>query len=279
MQCQKQEKQFVGSPVMADLRGIRIKIDRAKKHLADLNAAIRTFQNGWPYTIKIEKDEKTGYETHKFFLLVPIPDEWGAIVGDCVHNLRSALDLLACELIRANGGIPGDYAAFPVGSNFTHFNSSAVRRINGASADAIKLVRRLKPYDGGNDTLWRLHRIDIADKHQLLIPVAAAHKEFGVQYDIQGAGPPDYTPPMWLGPASDRKFPLKNGDELISYKRVVAPGIKDETKFHFTFEIAFGEGQIFDGEPVVARLDQLIRFTERIINLFAKRILKIAWSM
>ena len=262
---------------MVDLRAVRIKIDRAKKHLADLDIAIRAFESQWPYTIKVETNSNTGYETHKFFLLVPIPDEWGAIVGDCIHNLRSALDLLAVELVRHGGGTPDDYTAFPIGSNSTHFNTSAIRRIDGASVDAIKLVRRLKPYYSGNDTLWRLHRIDIADKHQLLIPVAAAHKEFGAQAGVINKRFPAPKSRMHIWPASNRKFPLKNGDELISYRRVIDPNYEDNTKFHFAFEIAFGEGQIFDGEPVIPALNQLIRFTERVIDLMARRILKISW--
>ena len=84
---------------MPDLTGARVKIDRAKKHLADLNTAIHAFEREWPYTTTVEINDQTGYETHKFFLLSPIPNDWGGVVGDCVHNLRSALDLLASELI------------------------------------------------------------------------------------------------------------------------------------------------------------------------------------
>jgi len=77
--------------------------------------------------------------------------------------------------------------------------------------------------------------------------------------------------PMVLAPPDDRKFPLKNGDILLTYPRVRLPFI-DYSKFEFTFEIAFGEGQIFDGEAVIPTLTKLVDFTERVIDIFARRI-------
>jgi hypothetical protein len=145
------------------LIGCRIKISRAKKHLADLKAAVDAFDALHPYSLTTDKAPR--YEIHRFWLNAPIPVEWGAILGDCIHNLRSSLDLLAVELITINGGTPSDYSAFPISPDERHFEARGVPRLNGASARAIEFVRRLKPYRGdGNNTLWELHRLDIADK-------------------------------------------------------------------------------------------------------------------
>jgi hypothetical protein len=98
---------------MASLRGARIKIDRAKEHFDNLNMAIRTFGAGRPYRVEIKKDTyNPSHEEYHFRSEAPIPDKWGAILGDCVHNLRSALDLLVVELVLANGGVPTDYTSF-----------------------------------------------------------------------------------------------------------------------------------------------------------------------
>jgi hypothetical protein len=261
---------------MVDLGGVRIKIDRAKKHFDKLHMAIRAFDARRPYRVETKRDPyNPSYEHYYFRCNENIPEDWSAIVGDCVHNLRSSLDLLAVALVIANGGVPTDYTSFPVGSDQTHFRTSAINRINGASAKAIKLVKRLKPYRGGNDTIWRLHRIDIADKHQLLIPVAAAQQKLGIKYHVTD----ETTRDMPKGPmmhVAERKFPLKDGDVLLSYIRVRLPFI-DESEFGFTFDVSFGEGQIFDGEPIIPTLTQLIDFTERLIDIFARRVLKIEW--
>jgi hypothetical protein len=261
---------------MANLRGVRVKIDRAKEHFDHLQAAIRTFEAGGPYSVEIKRDfHNPSQEDYYFRSNAFIPDRWGALVGDCVHNLRSALDLLAVELVKANGGTPTDYTAFPVGADSTHFKTSAITRINGASADAIKLVQRLKPYRGGNDTIWRLHRIDIADKHQLLIPVAAAQKKPGIRYHVTDEATRDLPgPPMMY--AIERRFPLKDGDKIFTYIRVRLP-FEDKSEFDFAFDISFGEGQTFDGETVISTLAKLIDFTERLIDVFARRILNINW--
>lgn len=39
----------------------------------------------------------------------------------------------------------------------------------------MSLLKALKPYKGGNEPLWGLNRLDILDKHRLLVPVAAGH--------------------------------------------------------------------------------------------------------
>lgn len=260
------------------LSSVRVKINRARKHLADLDAAIRDFEAGRPYDFTTNKDANVpSCEIHHFRLLTAIPDEWGAIVGDCVHNLRSALDHLAVALVKANGGTPGDYTAFPVGSDETHFRTSAIKRLDGASEAAIKIVSELKSYAGGDDTIWQIHRIDIADKHVLLIPVAAAHKMFGVRHDIQGPGL-EHLPrgQMLRGPAASRKFPLNDGDKLGAYRRVVDPGYQDNTEFDYGFELAFGEGQIFDGQAVIPTLTQLVDHTTGIVDIFALRIFNTA---
>jgi hypothetical protein len=165
---------------------------------------------------------------------------------------------------------PTDYTAFPVGSDAIYFGTSGIGRIKGASAKAIKLVRRLKPYRGGNDTIWRLHRIDIADKHQLLIPVAAAQKELGIRYHVTDEATRDM-PESPMERSDERKFPLKDGDKLFFYPRVRLP-FNDESEFEFAFDVSFGDGQIFDGEAVVPTLRKLIDFTERLVDIFARNI-------
>jgi hypothetical protein len=182
-------------------------------------------------------------------------------------------------LVIASGGTPSKYTAFPIAPDEITFRTSLLPSyLGGASADIRKLVSRLKPYGGrNNDALWRLHSLDIADKHKLLIPVAAAHTMLGIQYHVTDEATRDMPKsPMLRTTPPERKFPLKDGDILLVYPRVRLPFI-DESKFDFAFEIAFGEGQIFDGEPVIPTLTKLVDLTERLIDIFARRILKISW--
>jgi hypothetical protein len=237
----------------------------------------RTALNSGPHA------EPSGCEVYRYRQSENIPIQWGAMVGDCVHNLRSAFDLLAHDLVRKGGGVPDDNTAFPVSkkeTNETKFRKEHVtKKLKGASETAKQLVINLKPWKGGNAALWKLHLIDIADKHLLLIPVAAAHRDFGVRHDIHDTRREVYPPfnSGWLmGLAPDRKFPLGDGDELTRYRRMTTPDFEDKTEFHFGFEVAFGEGQIFDGAPVIPTLTQLADLTQHYIGMFAREIFGLA---
>jgi hypothetical protein len=48
------------------------------------------------------------------------------------------------------------------------------RYFDGAGDEAVSLLRRLKPYPGGNIALRAIHDLDIRDKHTSLIPTPMA---------------------------------------------------------------------------------------------------------
>jgi hypothetical protein len=260
---------------MTSLAGVRLKIDRAKKHFADLDAAIRAFESRKPYGFVMEIDPHFGYEIYRFSEREAIPNEWAAIAGDCIHNLRSALDHLAVALVLHNSGTPTNYTAFPIGNDPADFESRVASRLAGANAEAIKLVRSFKPHGGGDNPIFALHQLDIADKHELLIPLGVAQKSFGFKHDIREPGTEHYPPARMLrGPPLDRKFPLKDGDVVGSYLRKTGTDIEDKSYFDFGFEIAMGHSEVLAGEPITPTLAQLIDFIERMVNIFATRVFK-----
>lgn len=256
------------------LLGVRIKINRSKEHLTHLDSAVQTFKARKPYFVTVDFDSQPGYETYRFREREPIPIAWSAILGDCVHNMRSALDHLACALVIANNCTPTQYTAFPIGSSETHFRTSAIGRIKGASDAAVKLVESLKPYNRGNVLLYRLHMVDIADKHQALIPVAVANNMFGTRTDVRNVHELHIA---WRDTLLRKRPPLKDGDEIFSFRRSNEPNFQDNSQFQFGFEIAFGESQVFDREPVIPTLYDLFHMTNGIIERFAAEIFRIRW--
>src|ERR1700686_281492 len=89
------------------IHGVRLKIERAKKHIRDLGVRIRMFCESDAYTIGVKPHPIAEIQqTTLYFASVdPIPDDISLIIGDAVHNLRSSLDHLAWQLVLANGGI------------------------------------------------------------------------------------------------------------------------------------------------------------------------------
>src|SRR5688572_1441682 len=87
------------------LAGAYIKIERAKEHVQDLETEITAFLGREPYRIVRQDDANTGEQTYRVLVSEDGPLRWGAIIGDVIHNLRTALDHLACQLVLANGGV------------------------------------------------------------------------------------------------------------------------------------------------------------------------------
>ena len=42
----------------------------------------------------------------------------------------------------------------------------------------------------------------------------------------------------------------------------------------FTFEAAFGEGQVVEGQPIFPTVDELVQSTERVIEIFERWIIR-----
>lgn len=258
----------------------RLKVDRAKKHLSDLQAEITGFHARNPYCIICDAESKPGHELYRFEFVEHIPIPWGAIIGDIVHNLRAALDNAATALAVANGRTSRDVISntyFPISATKEGFQKRLPADLRGASPAARRIVERMKPYQGGNDAFWRLHRLDNIDKHQAIVPVGVSYTKvamkfpFAAMFEAMGESGDDIpdVAPLEFAP-SKRHYPLKDGDIIMTYGVGPDPLGKHKPDFQFSFDIGFGEGQVVDGEPVIPTLQQLIVFTERVIKILAR---------
>ena len=91
------------------------------------------------------------------------------VVGDAIHNLRAALSYAFFSVLPINV----DSKQFPVRDTREKFIWAMKGGLKKRGAPNVLLetiVDRIQPYKGGNgDALWCLHRLNIADKHRLLI--------------------------------------------------------------------------------------------------------------
>lgn len=251
----------------------RLKIERAKRHIGELTAEIETYLAGKPYEIFAEEDQATAKRLYKIRVKQAVPFEWSAIVGDTIHNARSALDILMVEIVKLCDPNRASYnhVHFVVGQSKDIFETRLPKNIQGASAEARRLVEDLKPYKGGDEAFWMLHQLDITNKHKAIIPVGSAHS--GLNIDMNQLF--DWSSVPWMkeaiaaqGPAyvnwtpTHRQFPLEDGTTIFSTS--LETPLNDNLQA--SFEIAFGEGQILDGEPVVPALTQIVEFVEGVID-------------
>src|ERR1035441_9918456 len=159
------------------LRLIRIKIERAEKHLDELEAVVLSLGEATFKLISLDSQPETGKPFMNFRPLNVYPPEIPAITGDAAHNLRSALDHLAFHLVQV-GITFGETAPakwediqFPIFPSLKSYEAGKGRRIQGAQREAIEAIDALKPYKGGCEALWLLRRMDNTDKHSFILPI------------------------------------------------------------------------------------------------------------
>jgi hypothetical protein len=88
------------------------------------------------------------------------------IAGDVIHNLRSALDYLAQQLIAVGMECapiipltPEELRRieFPIAETFEKYEAEKARKVKRMLPEALQAIDALKPYRAGNGALWRIH--------------------------------------------------------------------------------------------------------------------------
>src|SRR5262249_43603528 len=135
---------------------IRNKVERAAKHFMDLKIECRRFLDTDPYIIRANNDPHTGKLIAYIDSIKDIPVDTRLIPGDTIHNLRSALDHLACQLVIANGGTLSRETAYPFYKDLKSFNTNSGGQVQGMDQGAVNIINGTKPYQGGDNLLWSL---------------------------------------------------------------------------------------------------------------------------
>ena len=121
-----------------------------------------------------------------------LPVRLGAIAGDLVHNVRSALDLLAWALVESRGTMPTSErdqsnVQFPIVFSEAQFTDQAKRRLPGVPSHVIADIRQRQPFvmspAGWDEShqLGRLVRLSNSDKHRILTPTLYMSEQSSVE--------------------------------------------------------------------------------------------------
>ncbi len=147
-----------------------VKLNRAKEHINQLNAEFGKFLDEKPYkfSVQYDKDRTLGNLIVRVRKDAPIL-RWSVLIGDAIHNLRSALDHMVCELVLTGKSQITRHNQFPIHKTAHDYKSNKSREIKGICPRAEHIIDRLQPYGDGNKSYWRLHQVDIYDKHRLFI--------------------------------------------------------------------------------------------------------------
>ena len=256
----------------------KLKIKRAKQHIIELNRVVDTYSAQHPLRIFRSFDGKASQVTYRVKAKIPMPTEIPLVIGDAIHNLRSALDLLIYEMVgdkcetagqRKNVQFPFSKSAQSLGGTIK------TRQVHRAGEKVVQEIHGLEPYPGGNETLYAIYTLDVTDKHKLIIPTISS----------AGLASTDLAKAMPEMPLQGREnvalvmadsvqfnivTPSPQGSRQARRAARGASTREKETDFKPTSIVCFSESQPFPMRPVVQILVAMAKETERAINIIAK---------
>lgn len=170
------------------------KLRWAIHHFEILRPQIEAFEKRDAHTFTVEANREEGKYTFYVHRLEPVDPDWGLVLGDCIHNARTALDHLMAQLYAAVTSQDPRVVKriqFPIATRREDF-----RGLPGVT-EADKLLQfsgyltrmeELQPYNTHNPSIWRmvndeglwrppypiggaldqLSKLDIIDKHRVI---------------------------------------------------------------------------------------------------------------
>jgi len=234
-----------------------LKIERADKHIADLDKIISALPDN--YVSTIERHENLGLQAVKYSPpdIPKISSVMALIIGDALHNLRTAIEYAYIGAVEKHAPSALDsYTKFPTGQTKEEVES----RLRGRKIDTLSprlfdgIITSIKPYVfGGNCLINFLHDLDVSDKHWLLIPLmrVAEVRDIVVE-DEKGSIVTGNTYPIHGDGPFTISFPL-------NYK------IKNTGKL--TVDVVFDDFDLLKGMPVMSDLHDFSKIAVYIVRV------------
>ena len=245
---------------MPYITGSRLKVERASKHLEELEREVRAFFDNNPYRpIRHVDPEDTRYFIYQFPPQPVPPLSLAVIVGDVVHNLRSSLDHIAWQLSLLTTSEPYKNTAFPIFKDTKPTSVTNFKRMTkDVLPDAIRVIEALQPYHAGDTAeythLWILNSLWNTDKHRLL-----------------NAVPVRLTVPAFSGPDGSIRH-LPDGATLMRIPKSAEPekNLEPEIRREILFEIPGPAGRV--NLALLGQIHHVV--ANEVIPLFARFLLE-----
>jgi len=266
--------------VVLDLTGCRAKLAHAEGHIDLLRTEIAKAGAPDPNVIPLHRqyERDQGAVVYRLGRVIQIDEAWSLIVGDAVHNLRSALDHLMWQLAKRHlGRVPTEKEAksiqFPVIYRVKDFSSD--RFLRYVNPDDVARLKPYQPYKrlkkGELYPLPKLVRLSNIDKHrQLHLLVTRPHKSALTNRSdayvdcvarpilIPGGG---YAHVHVIAPGRN---PRPNDPVLLIF--VTPTGPNPDVDFNMSLTAFVGMGRL---GPVIPMLEFFATYVGSVINAFA----------
>ena len=256
----------------------RAKLKRARYHLQTLDDAVLDFSKSDPYEVQVKFNNKQRLYYAVLKRVTPLPPDWCLIIGDAVHNLRSALDTLLYALCcKTLGRCPTEdevrEIVFPVVNDIKDWNAECGRRLCFVEKDVRAEILFHQPFFSTDPALTDTPRhsalglirdLSNVDKHRHLVLAGAAATSTSVELVGSGIQSGD-TVKGYVGP-------LEAGTILASWN-FTSNGVKVrlphesevEARMKLGLDVQFAEGGPGYGASATATLPKVCDFLDKML--------------
>jgi hypothetical protein len=264
--------------VKPSLDGVRRKIARANTHLEDLKLElVKGLSADAHNTTRIDNETQGVIVEGHIANVSDVTMDARILIGDVVHSLAAALDHLVYQL-----SLSHTRDSVRCDNHKTHFpifvpplGKDDLKRIDKRLALMAKvpadIIRAMQPYkrsaadpslDPLSDPLWILFKLDVIDKHRLVL---ATNQVAAVKHvTISAPGIETEIVQFFSAPWQ----PFKAGTKLFEF--TLDPGYQPNPETHFNpncdVVVHFAETGLWcDDKPVVAVLTKLIEYIVKVV--------------
>lgn len=242
------------------------KLTRARHQLRDLNQRFIRYAESRPYRTVERVEQRPGETIADYRYIVELVSEpkreWGVLIGEVIHNMRSALD----HTIYATAQRPSRKNQFPIYTSRRGWDSQAGRMLRSVPLHVAEFVESRQPFQASGTErpdqhmLAILNRLSNHDKHRLL------HTAITTLHSVSS---PSVTMVRDVSAIHDVEFtmgPLRVGADLARFTITPdGPNPELNLKGEFALGVAFtdplGRDRVIEGAEVLPLLLAVYRFT------------------
>lgn len=239
-----------------------LKVEWADQHIGNIEELLGTIHDARPNVLSAKDDPQGERGVQLRLDFSPILAHvrvMQMMVGDAVHNLRTALDHLAYNIVSAFEK-PPKYLYFPIDAELNSLIAQpsfrVIQRLAPDIADLI--VSEIKPYGAGNPFV-KLNQLDRADKHRLLLTHTITGKVHVYMSKNDDEVPDAAANSFILNPAEPTRTPLPGTKAAAHNKNYRGAA----------FDVCFDKGLPFENEPIVPTMHQLTQLVAGVISTLA----------
>jgi hypothetical protein len=242
----------------------KLKVLRAKKHLADYISAFKALDNTDFARFYVAKNSSTGQFELRVKKLDPLPSEMHLTAADALYNLRSGLDqaLSQCAVLAGNSS---KNTYFPHGKDEPSFKASLGEKCKQVPRGIRALVTGIAPYYSGRGHLIRaLHDLNLVDKHNNLL-------HFNLVLQDLVFSPPIADEVLGLvSPSSNKSrkgtrvgLPIEGKRQTYGREHTIRNA---DEEVRFSLSVAFTGVEAVKKEPVTVILRDMCDLCERVVS-------------